>query len=55
MTPQEHADALAASLTAAMSTIQDWLGDAFLDDTWKSALTEYQWGQEALQAEEANE
>jgi hypothetical protein len=51
MTPQEHADALAASLTAAMSTIQDWLGDAWLDDTWQSALTEYQWAQELAQEE----
>lgn len=46
MKPEDHAAALAASLTAAIDTIQEWLGHEFLDDTWQSALTEYEWSLE---------
>jgi hypothetical protein len=42
MTPEEHAAALAASLAKTIDIIDDWLGPAWMDETWKWALNEYE-------------
>ena len=37
----DHAENLAASLTEAIACINNYLGDAFVDDWWRSAVDEY--------------